>query len=157
MKLVTDILKAFTDAYIKKPIAIGARNLNKPVVRFLEGYTVNKKEKAPIKIQAGSNQIIKVITARGTPPLLKPISVSTCVLDAPGNIWQKELYSINSSSVTYSLFCTKFFNIMPRWPCGPPKAVTLYKSTAFKKGICLIRVNGKNKTTLFKSGLSYDR
>lgn len=97
---------------------------------------VTKKDKPPIKKQAGNIQITKVKTARGTLPRLKPISVSVCVEEAPGKSWQNEIYSISSSLVTSFLLSTKVFIIMPIWPCGPPKAVILCKKTAFKKGMC---------------------
>ncbi len=42
--------------------------------------------------QAGKIHTSNVIKANGNLPLLKPISVSVCVEDAPGNNWQKALY-----------------------------------------------------------------
>lgn len=125
IKLLMEILKVLIAAYTKKPIAIGSINFKTPDVKLPEGNKVSKNEKLPIKMQAGSNQIKRVRTASEMPPLLYPISVRVCVLDAPGSIWQKELYSINSDSVMSRRLLTKVFNIIPRWPCGPPNAVIL--------------------------------
>ena len=73
------------------------------------------------------------------PPLLYPTSVRICVDDAPGNSWQKALYSSNSFSVMSRRSFTKVFITIPKWPCGPPNAVMLCKNTAFRKGICRSR------------------
>ncbi len=81
-------------------------------------------------MQAGKIQMSNVNTARGTPPLLYPINVSVCVEEAPGNNWQKALYSINSFSETYGLLRTNVFIIIPICAWGPPKAVTLCIKTA---------------------------
>jgi hypothetical protein len=58
-----------------------------------------KKEKEPIKKQAGVIQISRVKIASGKPPLLYPIKVTVCVDEAPGSRLQNALYSKSSSSV----------------------------------------------------------
>ncbi len=59
-----------------------------------------------IKLVAGKIHMSKVIKARGNPPLLNAIKTIVWVEDAPGNNWQKALYSINSSEVISFLFST---------------------------------------------------
>ena len=144
IKLFTDILKDLYPAKAKKPIAISGINLKKFVLKLKWLKLATRKEKAPIKQQAGKIQITNVITASGTPPLLYPIKVSVWVEDAPGSIWQKETYSINSSFVTSFLRSTKVRSIIPKCPWGPPKAVILCKNTAFKNGICLLKFSTNN-------------
>ena len=135
IRLRTETVNILTAANTKKPIAITPRNFKglSEIDVFTLSETTN--EKRPIKKEAGKIQMNSVIIASGKPPRLKPIKVIVCVLLAPGKSWQKEKHSISSSSEIYFLLLTKFFSIIPRWPCGPPKAVTLYKKTAFKKGI----------------------
>ena len=69
MKFFTEIENALTDAKAKKPIAIGWMYLKRLFVRSCF-ILVNKKEKAPINIQAGKIQISSVSIAKETPPRL---------------------------------------------------------------------------------------
>src|SRR6185312_7701600 len=78
-------------AYTKKPTAMGGINLKICSRSFLSMYSM-RKENAPIKIDAGKIQIIRVRTASHTPPRLYPINVMVWVEDAPGKSWQKPLY-----------------------------------------------------------------
>ena len=95
--------------------------------------------KLAIKLVAGKIQISRVIKAKENPPLLKAINTTVWVEEAPGNNWQKALYSINSSAVMSFLFSTNRCCNRPKCTCGPPNAVKLWVKTAFKKGICLNR------------------
>jgi hypothetical protein len=61
------------------------------------------------------------------------MSINVWVDDAPGNNWQKALYWSSSSSVRSFRCWTNVFNIIPKWPCGPPNAVTEWRITARKK------------------------
>jgi hypothetical protein len=87
-------------AYAKNPTAIGWNKFEEHYYLILFGlYTLEINASVPIKKQAGKIQIISVRRPMAHAPLY-PISVSTCVEDAPGSSWQNELYSINSCSVT---------------------------------------------------------
>ncbi|NBX27304.1 MAG: hypothetical protein EBR55_03495 [Chitinophagia bacterium] len=72
-----------------------------------------KKETKPIKNTAGKIQISKVIIANPMPPRFSATKAIVCVEEGPGSIWQNELYSSNSSSVTSLRSCANVFNIMP--------------------------------------------
>ena len=89
---------------------------------------------------AGVIHIRSVKIANGIPPRLYPINVSVCVEEAPGNIWQKALYSSSSCSDTSCLRWAKFFIIIPKCPCGPPNAVRLWITTALRNGIWRWRI-----------------
>jgi len=123
------------EAKAKKPTAIGWMNLNKRGSIEWSPDRVTKKERPPIRMEAGRIHMIKVSIAKGSRPRLKPIRVSVWVDDAPGNNWQNALKSNNSCSVISLLFSTKVFIIIPICPWGPPNAVRLCKSTARRKGI----------------------
>ena len=62
---------------------------------------------------AGNTQIKRVKSAKGMPPLFMAMSITVCVEEGPGNIWQKALYSSNSSSEMSFLLCTKVRAIIP--------------------------------------------
>lgn len=145
IRLLTEIWNARKPAKTRKPMAISGMKRNNAVCPFKTDASATTNESRPIMVQAGKIHISKVLTANGIPPLFNPINVSVCVEDAPGSIWQKEINSISSSLVTSFLLSTKVFSIIPKWPCGPPKAVTLWSSTAFRKGICRMNANNAGK------------
>jgi hypothetical protein len=83
MVFFMEIPKETTAAYTKKPTAMGGMNLKICSKSFLSTYSM-RNENAPIKIDAGRIQIIRVKTASHTPPLLYPINVIVWVDEAPG-------------------------------------------------------------------------
>ena len=62
----------------------------------------------------GHLQTNKVKKASAVPPLLYPIKIIVCVEEAPGNNWQKALYSISSSLEPSFRFSPKRYCIRPK-------------------------------------------
>lgn len=114
IKFFTEKGNAATQAYTKKPAAIGTINLKICCQASDPSTLCTKNDNPNIIAHEGKIQTSNVSIANGTPPRLNPINIMVCTEDAPGSSWQKALYSSNSSSDTYGVCLTKVFIIIAK-------------------------------------------